>query len=299
MYFLKLLESIRTPLLDQLFLLLTFFGEEVLILAIICFLYWCHNKRLAYRICFTFFTSGLLVQALKITFRVPRPWIKDPSFNPVKKAVTTATGYSFPSGHTQCATALYSTFAWNTKKNLNRIICFIIIFSVMLSRMYLGVHTPLDVLVSFSLTLILSIVTNYLITRFELLDKNYKITAILLSVVSIAVAIYSLLLLHGSVIDAEYASDCCKAAGAGIGFSLGWYMESTYIRFNESTTYPSRQVIKFLIGIGIAVLLKVGLKAILGDSIPTNMIRYFILVLWITVVYPYLIKRYENKLIVS
>lgn len=299
MYFLKLLESIRTPLLDQLFLLLTFFGEEVLVLAIICFLYWCYNKRLAYRICFTFFTSGLLVQTLKITFRVPRPWIKDPSFTPVQKAVTTATGYSFPSGHTQCATALYSTFAWNTKKNLNRIICFIIISSVMLSRMYLGVHTPIDVLVSFTLTLVLSIITNYLISRFELLDRNYKITAILLSVVSIAVALYSLILLHYSVIDAVYASDCCKAAGAGIGFSLGWYIESTYIRFNEVTTYPSRQVIKFLIGISIAVLLKVGLKLILGDSIPANMIRYFILVLWITVFYPYLIKRYENKLIVS
>jgi membrane-associated phospholipid phosphatase len=299
MYFLKLLESIRTPLLDQLFLLFTFFGEEVLVLAIICFLYWCYNKRLAYRICFTFFTSGLLVQALKITFRIPRPWIKDPSFNPVSKAVTTATGYSFPSGHTQCATALYSSFSLNTRKNFYRIICFLIIFSVMLSRMYLGVHTPTDVLVSFGLTLFLSFVTNYLITRFEILDKNYKITAIFLSIVSIAITIYSLILLHGNIINAKYASDCCKASGAGIGFSLGWYLESTYIRFNENTTYPSRQVVKFLIGISIAVLLKVGLKAVLGASIPSDMVRYLILVLWITVAYPYLLKRYKYKLIVS
>lgn len=296
MEFLKVLESIRTPLLDRLFLLLTFFGEEVLVLAIICFLYWCYNKRLAYRICFSFFTSGLLVQTLKITFRVPRPWIKDPSFVPVEEAVSTATGYSFPSGHTQCATALYSTFAWNTKKNRNRIICFIIIFSVMLSRMYLGVHTLQDVLVSFGLTLILSYGTNYLINRFELLDKNYKITALILSIISIIVAVYSLILLRGSIIDTKYAADCCKAAGAGIGFSLGWYIESTYIRFDEKAASPSKQVIKFLIGIGIAVLLKVGLKFILGSTIPADMLRYFILVLWITVVYPYLLKRYDSNL---
>ncbi len=296
MEFLKVLESIRTPLLDRLFLLLTFFGEEVLVLAIICFLYWCYNKRLAYRICFSFFTSGLLVQTLKITFRVPRPWIKDPSFVPVEEAVSTATGYSFPSGHTQCATALYSTFAWNTKKNRNRIICYIIIFSVMLSRMYLGVHTLQDVLVSFGLTLILSYGTNYLIKRFELLDKNYKITALILSIISIIVAVYSLILLRGSIIDTKYAADCCKAAGAGIGFSLGWYIESTYIRFNEKAASPSKQVIKFLIGIGIAVLLKVGLKFILGSTIPADMLRYFILVLWITVVYPYLLKRYDSNL---
>ena len=296
MEFLKVLESIRTPLLDRLFILLTFFGEEVLILAIICFLYWCYNKRLAYRICFSFFTSGLLVQTLKITFRVPRPWIKDPSFVPVEEAVSTATGYSFPSGHTQCATALYSTFAWNTKKNRNRIICFIIIFSVMLSRMYLGVHTLQDVLVSFGLTLILSYGTNYLINRFELLDKNYKITALILSIISIIVAVYSLILLRGSIIDTKYAADCCKAAGAGIGFSLGWYIESTYIRFNEKAASSSKQVIKFLIGIGIAVLLKVGLKLILGNTIPADMLRYFILVLWITVVYPYLLKLSDSNL---
>lgn len=296
MEFLKVLESIRTPLLDRLFLLLTFFGEEVLVLAIICFLYWCYNKRLAYRICFSFFTSGLLVQTLKITFRVPRPWIKDPSFVPVEEAVSTATGYSFPSGHTQCATALYSTFAWNTKKNRNRIICFIIIFSVMLSRMYLGVHTLQDVLVSFGLTLILSYGTNYLINRFELLDKNYKITALILSIISIIVAVYSLILLRGSIIDTKYAADCCKAAGAGIGFSLGWYIESTYIRFDEKAASPSKQVIKFLIGIGIAVLLKVGLKFILGSTILADMLRYFILVLWITIVYPYLLKRSDSNL---
>ena len=227
---------------------------------------------------------------------MPRPWIKDPSFVPVEEAVSTATGYSFPSGHTQCATALYSTFAWNTKKNRNRIICFIIIFSVMLSRMYLGVHTLQDVLVSFGLTLILSYGTNYLINRFELLDKNYKITALILSIISIIVAVYSLILLRGSIIDTKYAADCCKAAGAGIGFSLGWYIESTYIRFNEKAASSSKQVIKFLIGIGIAVLLKVGLKFILGNTIPADMLRYFILVLWITVVYPYLLKQSDSNL---
>ncbi|WP_310602504.1 phosphatase PAP2 family protein [Anaerosporobacter sp.] len=296
MEFLKLLESIRTPLLDRLSILLTFFGEEVIVLAIICFLYWCYNKRLAYGICFSFFASGLLVQTLKITFRIPRPWVRDSSFIAVKKAVTTATGYSFPSGHTQCATALYSTLAWNTKRTRNRVLCFLIIFCVMFSRMYLGVHTPLDVLVSFSLTLILSLVTNYLVAHFELLDKNYKRTAIVLSVISIAIAAYSLILLQHSVIDAKYAADCCKAAASGIGFSIGWYIESCYIRFSEQTTYPSRQVIKFLIGIGITVLLKVGLKAILGDSIPADMLRYFILVLWITTAYPYFLKRFESKL---
>ena len=168
MDFLRFLEGIRTPELNALFLVLTWFGEEVLVLAIICSIYWCMNKRLAYRICFSFLSSGLLVQTLKITFRVPRPWVKDPSFIAVKQAVPTATGYSFPSGHTPCATSLYSTFAYNTKKNLWRVICLLIIFSVMFSRMYLGVHTPTDVVVSFILSLSISLITNYFITSFRI-----------------------------------------------------------------------------------------------------------------------------------
>ncbi|WP_167957679.1 phosphatase PAP2 family protein [Anaerosporobacter faecicola] len=297
MEFLKLLESIRTPWLTWFFLVFTSFGEETLVLAIICFLYWCHNKRLAYRICFSFFSSGLVVQTLKITFRIPRPWVKDSSFHAVSQAVPTATGYSFPSGHTQCATALYSTFAWNTKKKRLQILCFVIIAGVMISRMYLGVHTPQDVLTSFFITCIFSYVTNYLINRFRLLDNNLFMTAIFLVTISIGVAIYSLVLLHNGTIETRYASDCCKAAGAGIGFAIGWFIESTYIRFSERATAPSKQVIKFLIGIGITVLLKVGLKAIFGSSIPSDFIRYSMLVLWITVGFPYLLKHYESKLL--
>ena len=157
--------------------------------------------------------------------------------------------------------------------------------------MYLGVHTPTDVIVSFVLTLGVSFLTNYVITRFELLDKHYPITTIALCIISISVAVYSLIMLHYSVIDAKYAADCCKAAGAGIGFSIGWYIESSYIHFNEKSSSIWKQIIKFAIGIGVALLLKVGLKLILGSSIPADMIRYLILVLWITVGYPYLIKR--------
>ena len=101
MTFLWLLEGIRTPFLDKLMQLITYLGQEIIIIAVICTLYWCVDKRFAYLLGFTYFTAGLCVQIMKITFRIPRPWILDPEFKAVESALPGATGYSFPSGHTQ------------------------------------------------------------------------------------------------------------------------------------------------------------------------------------------------------
>ena len=82
MTFLWLLEGIRTPFLDKLMQFITYFGQELIIIAVICALYWCADKRFAYLLGFTYFTAGLCVQSLKITFRIPMvghffPWSRN------------------------------------------------------------------------------------------------------------------------------------------------------------------------------------------------------------------------------
>ena len=96
MDFLNLLSQYRTPAGDVFFQGITLLAQETFVVVVICWLFWCSNKKLAYCLGFTYFTSGLLVQGLKITFRVPRPWLLDPAFEPVASAVPGATGYSFP-----------------------------------------------------------------------------------------------------------------------------------------------------------------------------------------------------------
>ena len=116
MDFLNLLSQYRTPAGDVFFQGITLLAQETFVVVVICWLFWCSNKKLAYCLGFTYFTSGLLVQGLKITFRVPRPWLLDPAFEPVASAVPGATGYSFPSGHTQSITALLGTLGLYTRK---------------------------------------------------------------------------------------------------------------------------------------------------------------------------------------
>lgn len=294
MDFLRYLEGIRTDTLTNVFKCFTWFGEELFVLAILCSLYWCYNKRLAYRICFSYFLSGLAIQTLKITFRVPRPWILDKNFTPVPSAIKTATGYSFPSGHTQSATALFGTLFMNTKKQWKRLLCILIIIGVAFSRMYLGVHTPKDVIVSFLISSVLIYFT-HIIFKDEFLESNKLMISIIMVLISCSVMIYALVLLKAGVIELKYAEDCCKAAGAGIGFSIGWYIETRFICFQERNSKYSVQILKIVLGILGAVAIKVGLKYLIGGSIIANIVRYALLVLWVCALYPVIIKRYFTE----
>lgn len=291
MTFLWILEGIRTPFLDKFMQLVTYFGQELIIIAVICTLYWCVDKRFAYLLGFTYFSAGLCVQALKITFRIPRPWILDPEFKAVDSALKGATGYSFPSGHTQGATCLFFPLALRTARLYAKFLYILAFLAIGFSRMYLGCHTPKDVLTSMALSLVIaSIIWKY---QSVLLDGHSylrQITAVLI-VLSLAVAAYALFLHGNGTIETKYAMDCCKAAGAGFGFSIGYYIERTKLNFDTHTGRFSTQTVKLAVGLVLALLIKEGFSLLFGNSILAKMSEYFILVLWVLVLYPCLFQR--------
>ena len=95
------LESIRAPWLDAVMLAISQLGGEILFMAIVIALFWCMDKRKGYYLMTVGFFGIVANQFLKLVFRVSRPWIRDPEFTIVEGARAGATGYSFPSGHTQ------------------------------------------------------------------------------------------------------------------------------------------------------------------------------------------------------
>lgn len=284
------LEKIRNPFFTKVAENFTLLGEHLAVIAIICAIYWCYDKQIAYRITFGLFISSMLVQGLKITFRIPRPWIRSIQLHPVESAIDTATGYSFPSGHTQAGTALYGMLARITKNIGLRVLCIFLILGVAFSRMYLGVHTLQDVATSLILTTIIIMVV-YHVSKVKFTKQRRILVAVLIGLVSATLLAYSLILYYNDVIEFEYANDSCNAAFAGLALSLGWYLESCLIQFSVKTYGIGLQILKFIIGIAITVSIKLVLEEILRPTILGEGILNFILILWIMVFYPLIIKK--------
>lgn len=111
------LESIRTPWLDTVMAAITHLGEETVFMVAALFVFWCVSKRHGYYLLAIGFAGTVLNQFLKLLFRIPRPWVLDSDFTIVESARAQATGYSFPSGHSQNAIGTFGGIARFTGGN--------------------------------------------------------------------------------------------------------------------------------------------------------------------------------------
>ncbi len=154
MELLKALEALRTPTWDAFFLAVTRLGEEHAFMALVLLVLWCVDKRWGYRLFFAGMLGNVLNQLLKAVLLIPRPWLRDSSLTIVEGAREGATGHSFPSGNTQTATTVFFTLAPPLRKLWAWLWAGLAAGLVAFSRLYLGVHTPADVLAGLALGLL-------------------------------------------------------------------------------------------------------------------------------------------------
>ena len=96
------LQGLRESLsgaLDGFFLLVSQLGKAELPMAVTLIVYWCFSREVGQRLLFCLNGSDLFNNVLKLSCCVYRPWVREAAIHPVEKALSTATGYSFPSGH--------------------------------------------------------------------------------------------------------------------------------------------------------------------------------------------------------
>lgn len=127
---------------------MTWLGEMSTVVVIMALIYWCISKDFGTYLMMGWSGNRLVNGMLKVTVCAYRPWIRDARIVPYGDSMTTATGYSFPSGHTMNAASVYGGGA--VRKDLPQASCVLLAITVLLvafSRNYLGVHTPQDVLV--------------------------------------------------------------------------------------------------------------------------------------------------------
>lgn len=297
MSFLYLLEEIRNPVLDLLFSVITLFGEETVFMAVGMIVFWCVNKQKGYYLLSVGFVGTVINQFLKITFRIPRPWVKDPNFTIVESAREAASGYSFPSGHTQTSVGLFGGLALKFKQKAIRIASIVLCVLVPLSRMYLGVHTPMDVGVSVAIALILVFVLSPL---FEKAEKSPKVMyAVLFSLTGIMLAYLCFMsfwqfpeeVMHVDNVQ-NYISAVKNAytlTGCMLGFLVVYTVDLKWLKFETKAVWWA-QLIKIVGGLALVLAVKELLRAPLEALLPANtwarMLRYFLMVIMAGAIWP-------------
>ncbi len=295
------LESIRTPFLDKLMGLVTNLGGEAVFIVAAIVVFWCLSKSCGYYMMTVGFAGTIINQFLKLWFRIPRPWVKDPNFTIVESARAEATGYSFPSGHTQNAFAVFGAPARFFKNTALRIVFILLIALTAFSRMYVGVHTPLDVGVSLIVGTILVFV---IYPFFRDMDKSPKKVYIIFGIFIVLAAVFvAFVELYDfpADIDAEnYASGLKNAymiLFCAIGLMLTFFIDTKYVHFPTQAVWWA-QIIKVVVGLAILLALKSVLKAPLlalfgGHSIAHG-VRYFIVILFAGIVWPMTFKFFAK-----
>ena len=293
MQFLYWLESLRNPALDAFFSLITHLGSETLFIAIAIVVFWCVGKKQGYYLMTVGFFGTVINQFLKLMFRIPRPWVRDPAFTIVESAREAATGYSFPSGHTQNAVSILGCPARFGKNKLLRIVFVVLILLTGLSRMYLGVHTPADVGVSLLVGAFLVFV---LYPFFKRGDEKPLRMYVAMGALTVCALLYVLFVeLHAwpANIDEHNLASGIKngylVLGCGCGMLLSCLIERKWINFDVKAPLAA-QIAKVVLGLGLVLALKAGLKpicvAVCGGHAAATALRYFLLVLFAACVWP-------------
>lgn len=286
-------ESIRTPVLNVLMQCITELGGEAVFLAAAIIIFWCIDKKEGYYMMTVGFAGIIVNQFLKLWFRIPRPWVKDPNFTIVESARAAATGYSFPSGHTQNVFAALGAPARYTKRTWLRTVLAVLVCLTAVSRMYLGVHTPLDVGVSFLLGLLLVFA---LYPLFANMEEHPKTLYLLYAVfIAGAAAFVTFVYCYHFPADLDMGNyeeglkNGWEILFCAIGLLVVFHLDRTKLRWPTQAPLWA-QVVKVAVGLSIVLVLKSVLKApllaLFGGSSIAHGVRYAVVILFAGVIWP-------------
>lgn len=245
------------PAFEQFFAGISAVPGSPLTILIPAFLYWCVDKRAGLFLMFNFSAGRTLNQLVKNTVCCYRPWIRDSRIIPSRDALPGASGYSFPSGHTQITTAIYGGLGWLYRKKhvILAVIGVLLPILVAFSRNYLGVHTPQDVIMSLAESIFVLWVSTFFFRWIEnrqdrmgvLLLTGLSVTA--LFVIYITFKPYPLDYQGGILLvdPVDMQVDCYDAAGYLSALMIGWSGERKFIRYTTECSKINK-LLRLLIG---------------------------------------------------
>lgn len=305
---LLLVQDLRNGLGEGFAKAVTFFSDLVLspvFYVLLAGVFWCFNKKKGLLYVFTLVGGNFINSMLKIMFCVFRPWVLWSDVQPYEFSKQGALGYSFPSGHSTSAGGLFGSFWWTErKKKLFRIGMPILIFLIGFSRLYLGVHTPQDVLVGWLSGFASLALFNFVLKWLD--GKEHRDLFVLVSgLVILTIGLIATMLRNYplSVNGCEpvdihvLTDDIYSGLGMGYGLIIGWFVERRWIRFDVQGT-AKEKILRYLLGCAGMVVVYILPKHFLYDSLGEQwgrFVLYFATLLYVVMIYPYCIAKLQQK----
>lgn len=268
--FLVFLQNIRSHcpnFINTFFLSITSLGEYILPVIISALVYWCYDSKKGIYLFSLLSLNVIISHFAKLIACVYRPWILSDKIHPLEQAMFYAKSYSFPSGHSSMSSAIFGGLAYLLKKY--KFVCILLILTVLtvgFSRLWLGVHTPQDVISGFLIGFTCVFLIHFLVEWAEKNKNRYLYLLGIINPIVLAVLVYICFFnsyptdyVDGKLLvdpnEAIYITVCIYSYM--LGFLNGAFLCRRFFPFDPKQCTVSERFFRGVIGtIGIIVLLK-------------------------------------------
>ncbi len=269
------IQQISCPILDAFFKAITFLGNEDFYLLAIPLTYWCVDKKFGVKLGIVFLLCAYINDYLKHIFETARPAAD------VVKVLIKQGGYAFPSGHSQGAVVFWGVIAWEIKKAWATTLAVVLILLIGISRLYLGVHWPIDVAGGWLIGAIIIGVYILYDSQISKREFNIKLLPKIILVLISGVFFYFL------------SPESSVMVGTYVGLAIGYFLEKEYINFTPRSVWWY-QILKVVVGIigvmAIRILVKKFFALMPGDLYIYTGIRYALIGFWIAFAVPVMFR---------
>ncbi|WP_201638199.1 phosphatase PAP2 family protein [Tumebacillus amylolyticus] len=278
---LQLIQTLATPWLDKLMILLSFIGDEEFYIATVPMIYYAVSKRVGIRLAIVLACSMFVNAWLKFFFATPRPI----GVEGIRSLYTSsATGMSFPSGHSQGSATYWGYLACVVKKGWFVVLAGLLILSIMFSRLYLGVHWPIDVVGGL-------VFGGLFVSGMVWADGRF------VSKLGHSVKLILGMLLPLVLLAFYHQTDGMKLVGFLLGGWIGYVMESKQVGMELPKSWAKR-VVPTVVGLVLVFAVRWVLKAALPENGVMDLLRYAFVGFTATMLIPALfvkLKWYPGK----
>lgn len=247
----EFIQSFDQIFFQHFFSFISFLGEEYVIIFILGLLYWTIDKQSGEIVGITLGLSTITNNIIKEIVGAKRPFERYPErVNNLRDS--TATGKSFPSGHTQNFTSILVSI---TKKYPTKKLIYtssILIILMMISRMYLGVHFLEDVVAAVLIGILIASMVSYVYQTYQ---SNVKVLHRIY---------YAVLLMTLPFVFVLQDEDFFKGYGLFAGIVFAVIFEKHVVKFTLDVS-KTKKIIRLTLGLVIILAVQMGLGFVMDS----------------------------------